>query len=222
MFKYHFILLNFSGICLGSLGSSCIPKKIRLVPQSIVVYVNSTPYCTSILVEHHKGPCHCECLRNASSCHARQQFLPDSCSCQCLPSLGSEKSVCSNSSVHRWDSDTCQCTCKHFNTCQTGHSMNTQNCKCEETSFQECGIRTSAGINVYIINLTVIVLVMLMVIMMTVYWLRGRRIRNSTNSLYQQANSDSTGEENFVINEYSIPSANFGNSQESHALPQRI
>ena len=112
---------------MNSLGSTCTPKRSRLETHSIVVYVNSTPYCTSIELEHHRGPCRCECSLNPSSCQGRQQFLPDSCSCQCLPSLASEKSICNNSSVHRWDSDTCQNTCKHNQNhlCQSGYHFNT-------------------------------------------------------------------------------------------------
>ena len=50
---------TLSGLCLDSLGSSCSPKKVRLESHSVVVYVNSTPYCTSIQLQHHRGPCRC-------------------------------------------------------------------------------------------------------------------------------------------------------------------
>ena len=46
-----------SGLCLDSLGSSCLPKKTKLELHPITVYVNNTPYCTSIELEHHRGPC---------------------------------------------------------------------------------------------------------------------------------------------------------------------
>ena len=197
-------MLNFPGICLGTLGSSCIPKKTRLVPHSIVVYVNSTPYCTSIEVEHHRGPCRCECLRNNSSCHDRQQFLPDSCSCQCSPSLSSEKSVCTKSSVHGWDSETCRCVCKHYNSCQAGHSLNTTTCQCQEIASQECSIISNKGSHIYFANLTVMLLVMVMIITTTIFWItytkRRRRTLHSFNNIYQQA----TAEDNIVIDGYSI------------------
>ena len=148
---------------MNSLGSTCTPKRSRLETHSIVVYVNSTPYCTSIELEHHRGPCRCECLRNRSSCHARQHLLPDSCSCQCLPSLASEKSVCTNSSVHRWDSDSCQCSCKHNTRCQPGWAINTTTCKCEELTSQQCLMSSRGDANVYMVNVIVLFLVIIII-----------------------------------------------------------
>lgn len=98
----------------------------------VVVMVNTSSFCTSIQLEHHRGPCHCQCITNSSSCHARQQFLPGSCSCQCSPSLASKKSVCSKSSVHRWDSESCQCMCEHSQSCPPGHHLNTHTCQCQD------------------------------------------------------------------------------------------
>jgi hypothetical protein len=45
------------GLCLNSLGSECSPKRTKLEQHNIVVYVNATPYCTTIQLEHHRGPC---------------------------------------------------------------------------------------------------------------------------------------------------------------------
>merc|ERR1712165_556520 len=68
----HIIVPRRSGLCLNSLGSSCSPKKTKLETHSVVVYVNSTPYCTSIELEHHRGPCKCECPLGPASCTSRQ------------------------------------------------------------------------------------------------------------------------------------------------------
>ena len=140
-----------------------------------------------------------------SSCHARQQFLPDSCSCQCLPSLGSEKSVCSNSSVHRWDSDTCQCTCKHFNTCQPGHSVNTSTCKCEETPPLSCSVNSVSDNNVYIINVFVLFFGII-IVSSTMYWCVTRRrvVDYSSHNLLVHENSKPDSEENIVIDGYTF------------------
>ena len=188
---------------MNSQGSSCLPKRTWTETHSIGVYVNNTSFCTSIELEHHRGPCRCECLLDPSSCHARQQFLPDSCSCQCLPSLGSEKSVCSNSSVHRWDSDTCQCTCKHFNTCQTGHSVNTQTCKCQETPYISCSVRSISDDKVHIINL-IVLFSGVIIISTTMYWcvIRRRVVDQSPQQLFLQSKANS--EENIVINGYTF------------------
>ena len=104
--KLKFIILfNFSGLCLDSLGSSCLPKKTKLETHPITVYVNSTPYCTSIELEHHRGPCKCDCHLSPSSCNNRQKFLPETCACQCLPILTPEKIACVNSTHHTWNSE---------------------------------------------------------------------------------------------------------------------
>merc|ERR1719384_1923190 len=98
----HIIVPRCSGLCLNSLGSTCTPKRSRLESHSIVVYVNSTPYCTSIELEHHRGPCKCECSLNQASCNNRQIFLSDTCKCQCQPGLTREKIDCVNSTRHIW------------------------------------------------------------------------------------------------------------------------
>ena len=38
-------------------GSDCTPKRTKVEEHKIVVYVNATPYCTTIQLEHHRGPC---------------------------------------------------------------------------------------------------------------------------------------------------------------------
>ena len=195
----------FSGICLNSLGSSCIPKKTRLESHSIVVYVNSTSYCTSVELEHHRGPCRCECLRNTTSCHVRQHFLPDSCSCQCLPSLTSEKSVCTNSSVHMWDSDSCQCYCKQNTKCQVGENINTTSCRCERLTSQLCSVGSRGDAKVYMINVIVLFLVII-IISISTYWLviRKRLSSYSSQQLFLHTGSETHTAENVVIDGYTF------------------
>ena len=197
-----------SGLCLGSLGSSCIPKKSWIETHSIVIHLNNTSYCTSIELEHHRGPCRCECTRKPSSCHVRQQFLPDSCSCQCLPGLASEKSVCTNSSVHRWDSDSCQCSCKQNTRCHPVENLNTTSCICEELTSQLCSIGTRGNAKVYMINVIVLLLVII-IIASTLYWLMIRKRMNSYSSQhsYLQTGSESQATENVLIDGYNFPLA---------------
>ena len=67
----HVVVPRCQGLCLGSLGgfplscqapastsgSDCAPKRTKIEEHNIVVYVNATPYCTTIQMEHHRGPC---------------------------------------------------------------------------------------------------------------------------------------------------------------------
>ena len=143
------------GLCLESLGSSCLPKKTRLETYEITVYVNSTPYCTSIELEHHRGPCRCECSLGGHSCSPRQQFSPDSCSCHCLPHLTRDKLACLNSSSHSWDDKECQCVCRNTNTCQQGQVFSTESCSCQAVSRGQCEVG-GVSLNthrVYMINI---------------------------------------------------------------------
>ena len=133
------VTFPFAGLCLNSLGSNCAPKKTKLESHSVVVYVNSTPYCTSIELEHHRGPCRCECDKSPASCSPRQHFIPDTCTCQCLPGLARDKLRCVNSTRHTWNSDTCQCGCKYKHTCaQPGQFWDEDTCTCQnhDTSIQ--------------------------------------------------------------------------------------
>ena len=128
------------------------------------MYVNSTPYCTNIELEHHRGPCKCECSLNQASCNKRQIFLPDTCKCQCQPGLTREKIDCVNSTRHIWDIDTCQCTCKNKHTCKYGQYFETDSCMCLEDVRQDCdwmkmksnvgdfGLQEFSSNKVYIIN----------------------------------------------------------------------
>ena len=169
------------------------------------MYVNNTPYCSSVHIEHHRGPCHCQCLRTSSSCQARQQFLPGSCSCQCLPGLAREKSVCSNSSVHMWDSDSCQCKCKHSTTCQQGEQVNTNTCQCQQQQ-QVC----EQGGNLYLVNLIFLLLILTMITLITICWIRNTKKRVSTryypDNIYHHTTSESeiSADENLQINSFII------------------
>ena len=127
----------------------------------------------------------------------------------CLPSLGSEKSVCSNSSVHRWYSDNCQCTCKHFNTCQAGHSVNAQTCKCQDTPSQFCSLDNAYNAKVYLINLTVLFFVIIL-ISTSLYWLviKGRITSYSPNQLCLQPGTQTLGKETEVMEGYTFTLAN--------------
>jgi len=180
----HIIVPRCSGLCLNSLGSTCTPKRSRLETHSIVVYVNSTPFCTSIELEHHRGPCRCECSLNPSSCNERQHFLSDSCSCQCLPSLASEKMMCNNSTLHRWDSDTCQCTCKHNNLCQTGYHFNTNTCQCQHTVLSgklECSNQTdmTPPLNLYPVLVIVMAVILFLLLVTSLSFTVSTRWRNN-------------------------------------------
>ena len=186
-------------MCLGSLGSSCVPKKTWVETHSLVVYVNNTSFCTNIQLEHHRGPCRCECSLNTSSCHARQQFLPGSCSCQCLPSLAREKSVCSKSSVHVWDSDSCQCRCQHSNTCNQGEHLNTDNCKCQKTLLPLCEHRSLSSDSVYMINV-IILFLGIIITSICMYWcMTKRRMAYPSHHMFLQGQSKSNSEEDVVI-----------------------
>ena len=157
--------------------------------------MNSTPYCTSIQLEHHRGPCQCQCALNSSSCHAKQQFLPDSCSCRCSPSLTSKKVECSKSSVHTWDSETCECSCEQTNSCQTGQLLNTTSCQCEQVAQQECSHHTDSGALVYMVNMIIMGVVTVSMVSTVIYWLKCKdkcRRSNSfsSNNLFHQQFSD--------------------------------
>ena len=141
-------MVSFTGLCLDSLGSSCLPKKTKVEVHPITVYVNSTPYCTSIELEHHRGPCRCECSLGPASCSARQHFLPDSCSCQCLPHLTRDKLDCLNSTAHTWDSNTCQCSCRHISVYSPGMVFNPATCSCQLAVNTQCD-QLGGNINTY-------------------------------------------------------------------------
>ena len=151
----RFNQLGISGLCLNSLGSSCSPKKTKLESHSVVVYVNSTPYCTSIELEHHRGPCRCECDKTRASCSPRHHFREDTCTCQCLPGLGRDKLRCVNSTRHTWLSDTCQCGCKYKHTCaQPGQFWDGDTCSCQ--TF-DTGIQCNAATRIVLLQIIQIV-----------------------------------------------------------------
>ena len=180
-----------SGLCLDSLGSSCLPKKTKVEVHPITVYVNSTPYCTSIELEHHRGPCRCECPLGPASCTSRQHFLPSSCSCQCLPRLTRDKLDCLNSSSHTWDSQTCQCSCKNSNSkiCPPGQFFSQDTCQCRGNNYNvQCDFSAvpdspfSNNDKVYLVNfifLCVAVIIVIIVIMFVLMF----RCRNPPEEL---------------------------------------
>jgi len=165
----HIIVPRCSGLCLNSLGSSCSPKKTKLESHSVVVYVNSTPYCTTIELEHHRGPCRCECPLGPHSCSARQQFLADSCSCQCLPHLARDKLACLNSSAHTWDTEDCQCVCRNTNTCRHGQVFSPDTCSCVENHFNgklECANQTDSPPQLNLYPLLVIIMAVILFLLL--------------------------------------------------------
>ena len=213
-----------SGLCLDSLGSSCIPKKIKLETHPITVYVNATPYCTSIELEHHRGPCKCECGLNPGSCNSRQHFLSDTCTCQCLPHLTREKVTCLNSTRHVWDSDTCQCTCKHITVCNHGQRFDANTCECRDMYRATCDNTVNTSLTTYKVYLMNVILmgVLVIIVVISIYWLackNGKRrsqvsnskyfskifkchflqLRYSNNIYHQAADTDLGGEENIII-----------------------
>ena len=157
------------GLCLESVGSECQPKKTWFERHSLTIYINSTAYCTTIELEHHRGPCRCQCQLNNSSCHARQQFLPSSCSCQCLPSLADDKSECT-ARGNKWDPDSCRCQCSKV--CAKETFLDKDTCKCKKVS-PPCYSDTT----VYLVNITVLFLVIVMVTISTLYWISRVRRR---------------------------------------------
>ena len=136
------------------------------------MYVNSTPYCTSIELEHHRGPCRCECSLGATSCSARQHFLPDSCSCQCLPHLSRDKLDCLNSTAHIWDSEHCQCSCRQVSVCSPGMVFNPAICSCQLVVSRQCD-HDGGNINTYKVYMMNVILmgVLVIIIISTIYWL---------------------------------------------------
>lgn len=182
----HIIVPRCSGLCLNSLGSSCSPKKTKLESHSVVVYVNSTPYCTSIELEHHRGPCKCECSLNQASCNNRQIFLSDTCKCQCLPGLTREKLECVNSTRHIWDSDTCQCTCKYKHTCKYGQYFDTATCSCHQNVFNgklECSNHTdtSTRVNLYPLLVIIMAVILFLLLITSLSFTISYRWRRETN-----------------------------------------
>ena len=99
---------HLTGICLSSVRSSCLPRKTWTELHDVTLYFNGTAFCTTVELDHHKGPCRCQCLLEKSSCHERQRFIDDSCSCQCLPSLAGEMRDCL-ARGDSWNQETCCC-----------------------------------------------------------------------------------------------------------------
>ena len=156
--------------------------------HSIVVYVNSTPYCTNIELEHHRGPCKCECSLTPSACTERQRFLSNSCSCACLPSLASEKRHCHNSSIHMWDSDTCQCICRQNNICLTGQYFNTETCQCEQSVLSgklECSNQTgiNPSLNLYPVLVIVMAVILFLLLVTSLSFTISTRWRSNSHQL---------------------------------------
>ena len=204
------------GLCLNSLGSSCSPKKTKLESHSVVVYVNSTPYCTSIELEHHRGPCRCECDKSQASCdQTRHLWRPDTCTCQCLPGLARDKIRCVNSTRHTWDSDTCECRCKYKHTCgQPGQLWDGDTCSCQETDTAiQCITATNIDLphdvdtdprlgveHVYLINFVMLSIAVagVMIVLCSLFilrWSGSVRGQDTDPSFSQWAQEDSRGHE---------------------------
>ena len=178
---------------MESLGSSCLPKKTRLETYEITVYVNSTPYCTSIELEHHRGPCRCECSLGPASCSPRQHFLPDSCSCQCLPHLTRDKLDCLNSTAHTWDSDTCQCSCRNYNSniCQPGTFFSSDTCSCltnNNNGKLECSNQTDPApqLNLYPLLVIIMAVILFLLLITSLSFTISYRWRRENNIVHRQ------------------------------------
>jgi len=183
----HIIVQRCSGLCLNSLGSTCTPKKTKLETHSVVVYVNATPYCTSIELEHHRGPCKCECGLTPGSCNNRQHFLSDTCTCQCLPHLAREKMKCLNSTRgHTWDSDTCQCTCRHKHTCPPGQYFSLDMCGCVQNLYNgklECSNQTdlTPPVNLYPLLVIIMAVILFLLLITSLSFTISYRWRREAN-----------------------------------------
>ena len=186
-------LVCLTGLCLDSLGSSCLPKKTKVEVHPITVYVNSTPYCTSIELEHHRGPCRCECSLGPASCSARQHFLPSSCSCQCLPSLTRDKLDCLNSSAHSWDSQSCQCSCRnsHTNSCPPGQFFSHDTCQCRADNYNgklECSNQTEQApqLNLYPLLVIIMAVILFLLLITSLSFTISYRWRRENNIVHRQ------------------------------------
>ena len=129
--------VHVPGLCLSSLGSSCLPRKTKLEHHNIFVYINGTPYCTSIQLEHHRGPCRCSCQADPGSCSSSQVFDQESCSCSCPTRLTPDKVACVNSSLHTWNSEGCRCECRPVH-CVAGLSQDAATCHCSQPQQPNC------------------------------------------------------------------------------------
>ena len=103
--------------------------------------------------------------------------------------------------------------------------MNTTTCQCKELSAIECSL--SRGGNIYIVNLAVLVAMLLVIIATTIYMIRfsirmRRTTRYSSNTLYQQANSESNKGDSPLINGYRIKMSKDGNISEMIGPKQTI
>lgn len=73
--------------------------------------------------------CSCQCIQQASDCNERQIYIPHECRCACRDA--SRATECAADVKKIWQSDQCNCVCKHRSSCTTGTSFNEDTCKCE-------------------------------------------------------------------------------------------
>lgn len=182
----HIVVPRCTGLCLTSIGSSCSPRKTKIENHNIVVYVNSTPYCSTIQLEHHRGPCRCECDKTEQTCIAlgpRHVYSEESCSCICNPNLIHNKIECENRTSYHWNTDSCECLCKNQRICPPGSSWDEGVCSCLQNSVgeEECLLKhenLSAEVgrfNLYPVYLTSIVIVLIILIVASLCFIFSHR-----------------------------------------------
>jgi len=183
----HIVVPRCTGLCLTSIGSSCSPRKSKLESHNIVVYVNSTPYCSTIELEHHRGPCRCECDKTDSACSAlssRHVYSEESCSCICNPNLLPQKMSCLNSTGRVWNQETCSCSCLNQRSCVKGSKWDGDSCTCKTDS--DCLVKQAANLssegrfNLYPVYLTSIVIVLVILIITSLCFTFSNRWKSTS------------------------------------------
>jgi len=163
VFPSHLVVQRCQGICLDSIGSSCIPRKTRLETHNIVSYVNGSGYCSTIQVEHHRGPCRCSCDILPTSCSSLHVFDADSCQCLCSNHLSERKVSCTNSSVHVWDSQRCRCECR-AGPCLPGFHQDSTTCECLALASSSCERLSDNHGDLYTVYVAIAAVVVVIVI----------------------------------------------------------
>ncbi|XP_023336543.1 balbiani ring protein 3 [Eurytemora carolleeae] len=185
-------------LCLTSIGSNCSPRKSKLESHNIVVYVNSTPYCSTIELEHHRGPCRCDCDETLKSCSAfseRHVYSEDSCSCLCSPILLKEKVLCENQTERSWSSESCSCSCSNPRSCSKGTEWSEDTCSCSrherDCLLNQANLSSEGRFNLYPVYLTSIIIVLIILIITSLCFAFSNRWRTPRYS--QHVLSDPRG-----------------------------